>query len=208
VKFRRRAGWERQGCGQPAEKIHCRDGIIDHQAAKAADAAFIRNALSGCQFHGSNVVNSWILVRPETIRSSTSVSQAIGSTPLSLAVWISVIAMDKHSEFIVLSVQFAMLLRRGSHHIAQHLPQEFRIVRQPFEIDLHRRMMIDDAASTPAFPAGISPFSTPPAPVGGGAPAHATRSRRATPPIVPGTARSGRSWWLMANEIGPAQAVS
>ena len=71
----RQTGWERQGCGQPAEKVHCRDGIIDHQAAKAADAAFIRNALSGCQFHGSNVVNSWILVRPETIRSSTSVGR-------------------------------------------------------------------------------------------------------------------------------------
>ncbi len=32
-------------------------------------------------------------MRPETIRSSTSVSQAIGSTPFSFAVWISVIAI-------------------------------------------------------------------------------------------------------------------
>ena len=36
--------------------------------------------------------SSCALVRPETIRSSTSVSQAIGSTPFSLAVWIRVIA--------------------------------------------------------------------------------------------------------------------
>jgi hypothetical protein len=33
------------------------------------------------------------LVWPETTRSSTSASQAIGSTPLSFAVWISVIAI-------------------------------------------------------------------------------------------------------------------
>ena len=40
---------------------------------------------------GSAVRGSF--VRPETARLSTSVSQAIGSTPLSFAVWISVIAM-------------------------------------------------------------------------------------------------------------------
>ncbi len=71
--------------------------------------------------------------------------------------------LDKHSEFIVLSVQFAMLLRRRSHHIPQHLLQQFRIVRQPFEIDLHSRMMIDHAASTPAFPAGSAQMHIPPA---------------------------------------------
>jgi hypothetical protein len=38
VKFRRQADWERQGCGQPVEQVHCRDGIVDHQAARAADA--------------------------------------------------------------------------------------------------------------------------------------------------------------------------
>jgi hypothetical protein len=60
-------------------------------------------------------------------------------------------ALDQHSEFVVLSVQFTMLLRRRSHHIPQHLLQQFRIVRQPFEINLHSRMMLDHAASTPAF---------------------------------------------------------
>ena len=49
--------------------------------------------LPGFQFHGSRVSNSVALVRPETMRSSTSVSQACGSTPFSLAVWMSVIAI-------------------------------------------------------------------------------------------------------------------
>ncbi len=38
------------------------------------------------QVHGSSCASSWALVRPETIRSSTSVSQAKGSTPFSFAV--------------------------------------------------------------------------------------------------------------------------
>ena len=37
-------------------------------------------------FHGSNRSSSWTLVLPETMRSSTSVSHACGSTPLSFAV--------------------------------------------------------------------------------------------------------------------------
>ena len=41
---------------------------------------------SACQFHGSNRSSSMALVRPETVRSSTSVSQAKGSTPFSFAV--------------------------------------------------------------------------------------------------------------------------
>jgi hypothetical protein len=44
----------------------------------------------GFQFHGSSV-SSWCrLVRPDTMRSSTSVSQANGSTLFSFADWISV----------------------------------------------------------------------------------------------------------------------
>src|SRR3954447_18621858 len=41
---------------------------------------------SACQVQGSNRSSSWALVRPETTRSSTSVSHARGSTPLSFAV--------------------------------------------------------------------------------------------------------------------------
>lgn len=67
-------------------------------------------------------------------------------------------ALDQHPELIVLSVQFAVLLRRRGHDIPQHLLQEFRIVRQSLEIDLHSRMMIDAAASAPAFPAGSAHF--------------------------------------------------
>ena len=42
------------------------------------------------QFHGSSVSSSCRLVRPDTMRSSTSVSQANGSTSFSFADWISV----------------------------------------------------------------------------------------------------------------------
>ena len=45
---------------------------------------------SSFQFHGSNVCNSVLLVRAETMRCRTSVSQASGSTLFSLADWISV----------------------------------------------------------------------------------------------------------------------
>ena len=60
--------------------------------AQEAAASYVANeALAamaqGIQFHGSNVCSSWALVRPETMRSSTSVSQAIGSTPFSFAVY-------------------------------------------------------------------------------------------------------------------------
>jgi hypothetical protein len=44
-------------------------------------------ALSAFQFHGSSVSSSCALVRPDTMRSSTSVSQASGSTSFSLAVY-------------------------------------------------------------------------------------------------------------------------
>jgi hypothetical protein len=45
------------------------------------------------QFHGSSASRAEALVRPETTCSSTSVRDAIGSTPFSLAVWINVMAM-------------------------------------------------------------------------------------------------------------------
>ena len=40
---------------------------------------------SACQFQGSSRSSSFALVQPETIRSSTSVSQAKGSTTFSVA---------------------------------------------------------------------------------------------------------------------------
>jgi hypothetical protein len=50
--------------------------------------------LGEVQFHG-NSVRSWLAsVRPATMRASTSVSQAIGSTPFNFAVWIRVIAIQ------------------------------------------------------------------------------------------------------------------
>ena len=85
------------------------------------------------------------------------VGQLLGTTTEAMAEQ----SLDQHSEFIVLSVQFAMLLRRRSHHIPQHLLQQFGILRQLFEIDLHSRMMIDHAASAPAFLVAISPFFLP-----------------------------------------------
>ena len=51
--------------------------------------------LLGFQFHGSSASSSVDLVRPETMRYSTSVSQACGSTSFSLAVWMSVIAIPQ-----------------------------------------------------------------------------------------------------------------
>ena len=66
----------------------------DGRSGYAANASVGRSSvgLLDCQFHGSRVCISCALVRPETIRSSASVSQAIGSTPFNFAVWISVIA--------------------------------------------------------------------------------------------------------------------
>jgi hypothetical protein len=55
LKLWRQASGERQGCGQLAEQIHGREGIVDHQAAKVGDTAFSSGALSGFQFQGSKV---------------------------------------------------------------------------------------------------------------------------------------------------------
>jgi hypothetical protein len=65
--------------------------LLERECATAAfgcHAAAFRSgpACSAFQAQGSSRSSSFALVRPETIRSSTSVSQARGSTPLSLAV--------------------------------------------------------------------------------------------------------------------------
>jgi hypothetical protein len=58
-----------------------------------AARAVLAFPVAGVQFQGSKVCSSCVLVCPETMRWSTSVSHAIGSTPLSFAVWMSVIAI-------------------------------------------------------------------------------------------------------------------
>ena len=50
-------------------------------------------AFGAFQFQGSRLSSSFAFVRPETMRSKTSVNHAIGSTPCSFAVLISVIAI-------------------------------------------------------------------------------------------------------------------
>ena len=49
----------------------------------------ISAALAAFQFYGSSVSSSCRLLRPDTMRSSTSVSQASGSASFSFADWIS-----------------------------------------------------------------------------------------------------------------------
>src|SRR6516225_1717804 len=51
--------------------------------------------LASFQFHGSSVARSFCLVCPVTIRVSTSVSQASGSTSFNLALWINDAAIDQ-----------------------------------------------------------------------------------------------------------------
>ena len=51
-----------------------------------SQASTVAGSRSAFQAHGSSRSSSCALVRPETMRSSTSVSQAKGSTPLSFAV--------------------------------------------------------------------------------------------------------------------------
>ena len=46
-------------------------GVSAHSAA--VTIAAVGQDVSGCQFHGSNVRSSWLLVLPETIRCRTSV---------------------------------------------------------------------------------------------------------------------------------------
>ena len=55
----------------------------------------ISDCLDAAQLLGSSECSSLALVRPDTTRSSTSVSHAIQSMPFNFAVWISVIAIDQ-----------------------------------------------------------------------------------------------------------------
>src|SRR5215831_2853432 len=80
---------DRQGCAEPLHQTFNLLGVVDHRHAAKATS----DLLGSRQFHGSRLCSSCALVRPETMRSSTSVRYAIGSTPLSLALWMSVIAI-------------------------------------------------------------------------------------------------------------------
>ena len=53
------------------------------------------SSLAAFQVHGSNSSSSWYLVRPETTRSSTSVSHANGSTSFNFADTINVATIDQ-----------------------------------------------------------------------------------------------------------------
>jgi hypothetical protein len=117
-------------------------------------------------------------------------------------------ALDQHAEFVVLGVQFPMLVRRRGHRIAQHLLQQSRVVRQPIEVDFHLTMMVNAVASVPAIFAQISAFSIPPIPVAAAPPVHATHNRRAALPTGMMLMRSARSYWQRAIEIGLAPAAS
>ena len=72
-------------------KVCC--GIVGNHAAIAGESTGISRVVAGRQFQGSSVASLWDLVCPETMRLRTSANHAIGSTPFSFAVWISVIAI-------------------------------------------------------------------------------------------------------------------
>ena len=112
-------------------------------------------------------------------------------------------ALDQPPQLVVLGVQFTLLM----HHRPQHLLQDGRIVRQRVEVNLHDVIMNNAPASMPAFLCGGASF-TPPTPACVELPERATHTRRARPPIVPRTARSGRSWWQNASGIALVRASS
>ena len=67
-------------------------------------------------------------------------------------------ALDQQPEFVVLGMQFRMLLRCCGDHLAQHLLQDGGVVRQSVEVDLHAMIMNNAPASAPAFRATSALF--------------------------------------------------
>ncbi|MGH7745936.1 MAG: hypothetical protein ACREQ5_14335, partial [Candidatus Dormibacteria bacterium] len=59
--------------------------------------------------------------------------------------------LDQQPEFVVLGMQFRMLLRRCRDDLAQHPLQGGGVVRQGVEIDLHAMIMNNAPASLPAL---------------------------------------------------------
>ena len=107
----------------------------------------------GRQFHGSSVCSSWFLVRPETIRRSTSVSQA---KPFSLQGWI-ILSRNGHRPYGRLD-DIGVLLQAAIVEIpdlpmpmAQSLPNGFgqiRPSRHARQAVLRPKMQILDQRST------------------------------------------------------------
>src|SRR3954453_14442158 len=67
-----------------APELEKRQASSNHRGPQAASA--VAASRSAFQAHGNKHASSCALVWPETVRSSTSVSQACGSTPFSFAV--------------------------------------------------------------------------------------------------------------------------
>src|SRR3954447_7549470 len=67
-----------------APELEKRQASSNHRGTQAASA--VAASRSAFQAHGNKHASSCALVWPETVRSSTSVSQACGSTPFSFAV--------------------------------------------------------------------------------------------------------------------------
>jgi hypothetical protein len=59
--------------------------------------------------------------------------------------------LDQQPEFVVLGMQFRMMLCRCGDDLAQHLLQDGGVVRQGVEIDLHAMIMNNAPASLPAL---------------------------------------------------------
>ena len=96
--------------------------------------------------------------------------------------------LDQQSQLVVLGVQHSLPMQ----YRPQHLLQGRRVVGQGVEIDLHRTMMTDAAASQPALFC-VGPLAiTPRVAVAGGMGRPATRTRRARQPAAMPTGRSGR----------------
>ncbi len=115
------------------------------------------------------------LVRTQLLRPTT---EPVAQKPL-----------DQQPKFIILGLAFLRgtlqcrtLQNRGGDHVAQHLLQDGKVVRQGGEIDLHASMMEDAAAPTPPFCVRSRQLFVPPAPACGEAVAPATRIRQAVPP--------------------------
>ena len=82
----------RKRCGGDGAGFELTNGAVTVATCYAASLVIVADVLA-VQFHGSSVCSWFRLVRPETMRSSTSAKYVIGLTLFSLAVWISVMAI-------------------------------------------------------------------------------------------------------------------
>ena len=82
---------------RPTGSVRPRRPVSDRAPYAAFATGTASTAPGGRQFQGRSCSSWWLLVLPETRRSSTSVSQASGSTPFNFAVPIRVIAIAQCS---------------------------------------------------------------------------------------------------------------